>query len=112
MKISNSPGQYSLYKVYQSGDIKELNNDDLPLIQRLWMGPFNEDKLFIMEKGRQIGVSQEVAAMICLPESLLYSLIEKSKQEELKEINQLRLRYQNYANVLKANRTNMVSTSF
>lgn len=89
--------------MYQSGDFKELADDDYPLIKRLWMGPFtNEDKIFIMEKGRQIGVKQqEAAAMICLPHALLVSLIEKSSQEELKELTQLKLKYKNYSDFLK-----------
>jgi hypothetical protein len=98
--ISNPPEQYSLYKVYQSGDKRELNDDDLPLIQRLWMGPFGEDKIFIMEKGRQLNMNEEMATLICLPEPLLEKLIENINQEEMKEEEEVRRKYLEYSRVL------------
>lgn len=100
-----SPNLFSLYKVYQSGHIQELDENDLPLLERLWMGPFtSEDRMFIMEKGRQLGVRahhQEAAApMVCLPRDFLLNLIDKSKQEELKEIAQLKVNYKKYSDLL------------
>lgn len=99
-----SPNLFSLYKVYQSGHIQELDENDIPLLERLWMGPFvNEDRIFIMEKGRQLGVRQkEAAPMVCLPHDFLLSLIDKSKQEEQKEIAQLQLGYKRYSELLNA----------
>ena len=64
------------------------------------MGPFNEDKIFIMEKGRQLNMSQDLKNLTCLPETLLKGLIENSKQEELKEINNIRAKYANYTKAL------------
>lgn len=68
------------------------------------MGPFtNEDRIFIMEKGRRLGVQrQEAAPMICLPHNFLINLYEKSKQEEMKEIAQLKATYKKYSDLLKA----------
>jgi hypothetical protein len=87
--------------VYQTGDKKELKDADFPLIQRLWMGPFNEDRIFIMEKGRQLNMSQDLKNLTCLPEALLTGLIENSKQEELKEINNIRSKYACYSKTLR-----------
>ena len=87
--------------MYQTGDKRELKDNDFPLIQRLWMGPFNEDKIFIMEKGRQLNMSQDLTNLICLPEALLLGLIENSKQEELKEINNIKAKYSNYSKILR-----------
>lgn len=100
----NSANEFSLYKVYQNGDVKELDDNDMPLMERLWMGPFsNEDRMFIMEKGRQLGVKQqEATSLICLPREFLTILIEKSNQEELKEIAQLKSNYKSYSDSLKA----------
>lgn len=90
-----------MYKVYQTGDKKELKETDFPLIQRLWMGPFNEDKIFIMEKGRQLSMNQDLKNFTCLPEALLQGLVENLKQEELKEINSIKDKYANYEKTLK-----------
>lgn len=101
-QIENSPDDYSLYKVYQSGDIRELRNDDFPLIQRVLMGPFHEDKLFIMEKGRNLNVNQDITNLICLPEALLKGLLDNSKKEEQKEIKLLKEKFKVYADTLKS----------
>jgi Ras association domain-containing protein 2/4 len=99
--ISNSASEYSLYKVYQTGDKRELSDSDFPLIQRLWMGPFDEDKFFIMEKGRQLNMTQDLQNLMGLPDTLLNGLIQQSKQEELKETNNLKTKYSNYSKALK-----------
>jgi hypothetical protein len=65
------------------------------------MGPFNEDRIFIMEKGRQLNMSQDLKNLTCLPEALLTGLIENSKQEELKEINNIRSKYACYSKTLR-----------
>lgn len=98
--IESSPDGYSLYKVYQSGEIRELNSGDFPLIQRLYMGPFNEDKIFIMEKGRTVSVDQDVMNLVTLPKALLKALIESSKKEESKEISEFKQKYKTYRDIL------------
>ncbi|CAF0839497.1 unnamed protein product [Brachionus calyciflorus] len=99
--IRNSPEDYSLYKVYQSGEIRELNGEDNPLIQRLYMGPFNEDKLFIMEKGRCVNMDSDVMNLVTLPNALLNALIESSKREEIKEINEFKQKYKIFKDLLQ-----------
>ena len=64
------------------------------------MGPFNEDKIFIMEKGRQLNMSQDLQNLKNLPEALLLGLIENSRAEELKEVNNIRAKYANYTQAL------------
>ena len=90
-----------MYKVYQSGDSRELNEDDFPLIQRLWMGPFNEDKIFIMEKGRNLNINQEIADLVRLPDALLQGIIENINQEESKEANRIKDKYSRYLSYLQ-----------
>jgi len=62
------------------------------------MGPFSEDKVFIMEKGRQLNTNQEVS------QSLLQSLLENLNQEEAKEMSNVRERYLRYRKWLEASR--------
>lgn len=64
------------------------------------MGPFDEDKIFIMEKGRKLNMNQEITNLVSLPESLLLGLIENSKQEEWKEEYPIRAKYENYIKFL------------
>ncbi len=98
--ISNPASKYSLYKCYQSGETRELDDDSFPLIERIWMGPFSEDKLFIMEKGHQIH-NQEVSNLMCLPESLLQNLLDNLAKEEQKEIETIRSQFFKYQEILK-----------
>jgi hypothetical protein len=99
-QITEPPEKFSLYKVYHTGEKKELKDDDIPLIIRLFMGPFDEEKIFIMEKGRQINMNEELATLVSLPDSLLVGLIESCKLEEQKEIEILKKRYEFYRNIL------------
>jgi hypothetical protein len=96
--ITNSPNEYSLYKVYQSGEIRELSPDDIPIIERLWMGPFNEDKIFIMERGRQLN---ETNNFKFLPQKLLIDLVDNLKQEESKEKAAIINKYTKYCDHLQ-----------
>ena len=65
------------------------------------MGPFIEDKIFIMEKGRQLNINQDLANLVCLPEALLQGLLHNLNKEELKEINDLKSQFSNYIDYLK-----------
>lgn len=66
------------------------------------MGPFNEDKLFIMEKGRRLNNNQEVSNLVCLPESLLQNLLDNLSMEESKEIENVTSKFLKYQEILKA----------
>ena len=93
-----------MYKVYKNGDTKELTNKDFPLFQRLLMGPWsNEDKIFIMEKGRQSKITQEISNLTFLPDAVLQGLLENLNLELNKEINNLKKRYESYESYLKRN---------
>lgn len=70
---------------------------------RVWMGPFSEDKIFIMEKGRQLNTNQEVSNLVSLPETLLHNLLDNLNQEEDKEMNRIKTRYSKYKHNLESN---------
>lgn len=99
--IINPTNSYSLYKCYQSGETRELNDYDNPLIERIWMGPFNEDKIFIMEKGLRLNKNQTVSNLVCLPLPLLQGLLENLNNEEAKEINNIKENFLKYEDFLK-----------
>jgi hypothetical protein len=92
-----------LYKVYKSGDIIELKDDDMPLVHRVWMGPFlNEDKIFIMEKGRKdlLIADRELNDLIQLPDELLYNLLENLSVEQENEQDYLQKEYNELKSLL------------
>ncbi len=102
LQITNPASDFSLYKVYQNGEKRELAENDSPLMQRLWMGPFNEDRLFIMERGRALNMSQELINLIGLSDTLLRGLLDNMKQEEDREATAIRSKYASYAFALSA----------
>jgi len=68
------------------------------------MGPWsNEDKLFIMEKGRHLAINQELSNLICLPEPVLLGLMETLNLELAKEINKIKKRYESYGSYMVRN---------
>lgn len=66
------------------------------------MGPFSEDKLFIMEKGGVLNNNQEVSNLMCLPESLLQNLPDNLAMEESKEIENVTAQFLKYQEILMA----------
>jgi hypothetical protein len=99
-QILNSPNNYSLYKLPQNGTKAEFKANDLLLINRLWMGPFNEDKIVIMEKGCSLKNEEHLDNFISLPINLLNSFIVNLNKEELCEIDQVKTSYLSYKNAL------------
>lgn len=68
------------------------------------MGPWsNEDKIFIMEKGRQLVINQELSNLISLPEAVLQGLLENLNIELGKEVTHVKRRYEQYGSYLKRN---------
>lgn len=99
-QILNSPSDYSLYKLPQTGTKVEFKGDDLLLINRLWMGPFNEDKIVIMEKGISLNNGEHLDNFISLPMNFLNCLIDNLNKEELSEIEKVKNSYISYRNLL------------
>ena len=111
VQISNPASDFSLYKVYQNGEKRELADDDSPIMQRLWMGPFAEDRLFVMEKGRALDMSQELINLIGLSDTLLRGLLDNMKLEEERETMALRSKYAAYAFALSARKKHIEMNS-
>ena len=69
---------------------------DTPLAHRLRMGPFIEDKIFIMEKGTQININIELENLVRLPLHLLQGLLDNLEIQENKDKGILRERFNFY----------------
>ena len=82
----------------------------MPLEHRLRMGPFIEDKIFIMEKGVEININIEVENLIRLPLHLLNGLLDNLNIQENKDLEILLNRFNYYReNLIK--RLNSFQTS-
>ena len=82
----------------------------MPSEHRLRMGPFIEDKIFIMEKGVEININIEVENLIRLPLHLLNGLLDNLNIQENKDLEILLNRFNYYReNLIK--RLNSFQTS-
>ena len=107
-QILNAPEDFSLYKILQTGEKRELDGLEMPLIQRLRMGPFDEDKIFIMEKGTEVNISIELENFMRLSLNLLNGLIENLKQQEEKDLQVIQKRYFLYKEYLIQRLNNII----
>jgi hypothetical protein len=74
------------------------------------MGPFIEDKIFIMEKGVEININIELENLVRLPLHLLNGLLDNLKTQETKDLEVLLNRFSFYKeNLIK--RLNSFQTS-
>jgi hypothetical protein len=74
------------------------------------MGPFIEDKIFIMEKGVEININIELENLVRLPLHLLNGLLDNLKTQETKDLDVLLNRFSFYKeNLIK--RLNSFQTS-
>eukprot|EP00795_Rhopilema_esculentum_P008018 gene8018-13928_t len=89
----NVPGKPDMLK--QS--VKRITADKSPLVQRLCLGPCEDvSKIFIMEKEGQRDVPHEIAQYINFAMSELEIFLEKFKEEEEREVEKLKERYNDY----------------
>uniref|UniRef100_A0A3Q2YNA1 Ras association domain family member 2a n=1 Tax=Hippocampus comes TaxID=109280 RepID=A0A3Q2YNA1_HIPCM len=93
-KIENSPDDFALYLVHASGERAKLKRSDFPLVLRVMQGPCEQVcKLFLMEEDLGEEVTYDVAQYIKFEMPVLQSFITKLKEEEDREVQKLRRRY-------------------
>ncbi|XP_057688723.1 ras association domain-containing protein 2a [Corythoichthys intestinalis] len=93
-KIENSPDDFALYLVHASGERVKLKRSDFPLVLRVMQGPCEQVcKLFLMEEDLGEEVTYDVAQYIKFEMPVLQSFIIKLKEEEDREVQKLRRRY-------------------
>uniref|UniRef100_F6QRZ2 Ras-associating domain-containing protein n=1 Tax=Ciona intestinalis TaxID=7719 RepID=F6QRZ2_CIOIN len=101
-KILNPPTDFSLYVIKETQERRELSADEFPLITRVLVGP-NEQlgKLYIIERKRHRDITSEVAQYIKLDINILQVFLKKFNEEEEKEVEQMRKRFELYKKMLQ-----------
>lgn len=93
-KIENSPDDFALYLVHTSGERMKLKRSDYPLLLRVMQGPCEQVcKVFLMEADLGEEVTYDVAQYIKFEMPVLQSFITKLKEEEDREVQKLKRRY-------------------
>ncbi|XP_076140075.1 ras association domain-containing protein 2b isoform X1 [Alosa pseudoharengus] len=94
-KIENSPDEFSLFLIHTSGERVHLKSTDHPLAVRIMEGPCEQvSKIFLMDTDQVEEVTHDVAQYIKFEMPVLQSFITKLKEEEDREVQKLKNRYQ------------------
>ncbi|KAI8521638.1 Ras association domain-containing protein 2 [Branchiostoma belcheri] len=94
-RVENDSEDFALYAVHATGEFRRLKDTDTPLIERVLLGP-SEDvaKIFIMEKSAEEDIPLEVGQYMKFPVPVLESILTKFTEQEEKEIEDIRQRYE------------------
>ncbi|XP_078579521.1 ras association domain-containing protein 2-like [Branchiostoma floridae x Branchiostoma japonicum] len=94
-RVENDSDDFALYAVHASGEFRRLKDTDTPLIERVLLGP-SEDvaKIFIMEKSAEEDIPLEVGQYMKFPIAVLESILTKFTEQEEREIEDIRQRYE------------------
>ncbi|XP_036317137.1 ras association domain-containing protein 4 isoform X1 [Pipistrellus kuhlii] len=94
-RVENSPSEFALYVVHESGERTKLKDCEYPLISRILHGPSEKiARIFLMEADLGEEVPHDVAQYIKFEMPVLDSFIEKLKEEEQREIIKLTMKFQ------------------
>ncbi|XP_051541888.1 ras association domain-containing protein 2b [Myxocyprinus asiaticus] len=101
-KIENNPDKFNLYLVHTSGERHQLKPNDHPLAVRILQGPCEQvSKIFLMETDQVEEVTYDVAQYIKFELPVLQSFITKLQEEEEREIQKLKKRYNDLRQIIK-----------
>ncbi|KAM8924589.1 ras association domain-containing protein 4 [Pelodytes ibericus] len=93
-RVENSPVEFGLYMVHETGERTKLGDTEFPLICRILHGPCERiARIFLMETDLGEEVSYDVAQYIKFEMPVLDSFVEKLKEEEEREIFKLTEKY-------------------
>lgn len=94
-RVKNSPSEFALYIVRESGEQTKLKDCEYPLISRILHGPCEKiARIFLMEADLGEEVPHDVAQYIKFEMPVLDSFVEKLKEEEQREIIKLTMKFQ------------------
>ncbi|XP_031433482.1 ras association domain-containing protein 2b isoform X2 [Clupea harengus] len=94
-KIENSPNEFTLFLIHTSGERVHLKSTDHPLAVRIMEGPCEQvSKIVLMDADQVEEVTHDVAQYIKFEMPVLQSFITKLKEEEDREVQKLKNRYQ------------------
>ncbi|KAF6111050.1 Ras association domain family member 4 [Phyllostomus discolor] len=95
LKVENSPSEFALYIIHESGEWTKLKDCEYPLISRILHGPCEKiARIFLMEADLGEEVPHDVARYIKFEMPVLDSFVEKLKEEEQREIIKLTMKFQ------------------
>ncbi|KAG8434921.1 hypothetical protein GDO86_013042 [Hymenochirus boettgeri] len=93
-RVENTPNEFALYLLHETGERTKLGETEFPLICRILQGPCERiAKIFLMETDLGEEVSHDVAQYIKFEMPVLDSFVEKLKEEEEREIIKVTQRY-------------------
>ncbi|GFT81634.1 ras association domain-containing protein 2 [Nephila pilipes] len=94
-KVVNSPGDFALYVVRDTGERRCIQDHEYPLLVRAMLGP-SEDvaKVFIMNKYFAKEITCEVAQYLKFSDTELKMFLHKFNQEEKNEAQKIVKKYQ------------------
>ncbi|KAE8591736.1 hypothetical protein XENTR_v10018556 [Xenopus tropicalis] len=93
-RVENSPNEFALYLLHESGERTKLGETEFPLICRILQGPSERiAKIFMMETDLGEEISHDVAQYIKFEMPVLDSFVKKLKEEEDREIIKLTEKY-------------------
>ncbi|XP_056323412.1 LOW QUALITY PROTEIN: ras association domain-containing protein 6-like, partial [Danio aesculapii] len=93
-KVENSPNEFSLYCIHQTGEKRRLSSSDLPLWERVLQGPSNIImRMFLMDADEE-EISLDVAQYLNLEMPILKVILQKLEEQENLEIQRIIAKYQ------------------
>ncbi|CAH1795141.1 unnamed protein product [Owenia fusiformis] len=96
-KVQNDPKNFVMSVCQKSGETKVLKDNDHPLVERIVLGPVEDEaKIFLLDRAAANDIPNEVASYVGLPEPVLNGFLEKIEKEESQELNQIKQRYELY----------------
>lgn len=99
-KIENSPNEFALYCIHQSGEKRKLSSTDMPLWERVLQGPSSSImKMFLMDSDEQ-EVSLDVAQYLNLELPILRVVLQKLEEQENQEIQRIISKYEHQRNII------------
>lgn len=93
-KVENSPRDFALYVVRDTGERRLMQDDEFPLLARVMLGPDETvAKLFIMNRENTNEIPYEVAQYLNFSEVELTTFIKKFHEEEDREMEKIKNKF-------------------
>ncbi|XP_065308136.1 ras association domain-containing protein 2 isoform X2 [Dermacentor albipictus] len=93
-KVENSPQDFALYVVRDTGERRLMQDDEYPLLARVMLGPDEAvAKLFIMNRENTNEIPYEVAQYLNFSEVELTTFIKKFHEEEDREVEKIKNKF-------------------
>lgn len=93
-KVENSPQDFALYVVRDTGERRLMQDDEFPLLARVMLGPDEAvAKLFIMNRENTNEIPYEVAQYLNFSEVELTTFIKKFHEEEDREVEKIKNKF-------------------